>query len=101
MPKQVVLVIKSLLMLWLVFSTTLRCSVNSIHFSCVLLFVVTNIIISMRYFCPERHHCMTMPMVFPYPRGQASAMGVINLKNCRVSVSIFDRVVKLRQTFKH
>ena len=39
--------------------------------------------------------------VFPYPRGQASAMGVINLKNCRVSVSIFDRVVKLRQTFKY
>ena len=47
-------------MLWLVFSTTLVCSVNSIHFSCVLLFVVTNIITSMRYFCPERHHCMTI-----------------------------------------
>lgn len=44
---------------------------------------------------------MTMPMVFPYPRGRASPMGVINPKNCRVSVSIFDRVVKLRQTFKY
>ena len=90
-------------MLWLVFCITLRCSVNSIHFSCVLVFVVTNIIISMRYFCPERHHFMTMPMVFPFPRGRASPMGVnlINPKNCRVSVSIFDRVVKLRQAFKH
>lgn len=46
---------------------------------------------------------MTMPMVFPFPRGRASPMGVnlINPKNCRVSVSIFDRVVKLRQAFKH
>lgn len=44
---------------------------------------------------------MTMPMVFPYPRARASPMGVINPKNCRVSVSIFDRVVKLRQTFKY